>query len=102
MRFFRVNGRIKRQLKDTPGLIGYWLHADFLRLRFSTLSVWENNGAIDSFVRTGAHLHAMAAFDEIAVREASGFTRWKTSIPGETTWEEADKRLAEAMGPASF
>ena len=101
-RFFKVNGEIKQQLKDTPGLIGYWLHADLLRLRFSTLSVWENNQAVDAFVKTGAHLHAMAVFDKIAIREVSGFTRWDTADPRQTTWEEAGRRLPEVMDPASF
>ena len=38
-RFFQLNGAIKRQLKATPGVINYWLRADFLRLRFYTISV---------------------------------------------------------------
>lgn len=92
-RFFKENGEIKRQLKVAPGLIGYWLHADFLRLRFSTLSVWENGRVVDAFVQTGAHLAAMATFDEIAIRDASSFTRWETADPRETTWEEAARRL---------
>lgn len=97
-RFFRVNGEIKRQLKTTPGLIGYWLRADFLRLRLYTLSVWENRSAVDAFLRTGAHLQAMAVFDRIAVRGQSRFTDWETSDPEETTWEEACKRLEETVG----
>lgn len=96
--FFKINGEIKRQLKTTLGLIGFWLHADFLRLRFSTLSVWENRAAVDAFVRTGSHLHAMTVFDQLAVRELSGFTSWETTDPAETTWEEAFKRLDETIG----
>ena len=42
-RFFQLNGAIKRQLKVTPGVINYWLRADFLRLRFYTISVWEDD-----------------------------------------------------------
>ena len=80
-RFFRVNGAIERQLKDTPGLISYRLHADFLRLRFFTLSVWEDDRAVDAFVRSGSHREAMAEFDEIAVRDESSFVRWNTADP---------------------
>ena len=36
----------------------------------------------------------MAVFDDIAVREASAFTRWETEDSHETTWEEAGKRLS--------
>ena len=93
-RFFKVNGEIKRQLEDAPGLIDYWLHADFLHLRFYTLSVWENRGAVDAFVRTGAHLHAMSVFDQLSIRDLSSFTSWDTADPAETTWEEAARRLA--------
>ncbi len=92
--FFRVNGKVGRQLKATPGLIGYWRHADFLRLRFSTLSGWQDARAVDAFVRTGSHREAMAVFDEIAVRDESGFVRWEMADHQETTWEEADRRLA--------
>lgn len=100
-RFFKVNGEVKRQLKVTPGLIDFWLHADFLRLRFYTLSVWENPSAVDSFVRTGAHLNAMAVFGQLAVRELSGFTSWETADPAETTWEEAFKRLDKVTAISS-
>ena len=93
-RFFKANGEIKRQLKHTPGLLRYRQKADFLRLRFSTISTWENTGSVDAFVTTGAHRDAMAVFDDIAVREASAFTRWETEEPEKTTWEEAGKRLA--------
>lgn len=95
-RFFRVNREVERQLKAAPGLIGHWRHADFLKLRFSTLSVWDDDPSIDAFVRAGAHREAVAVFDEIAIRGESGFVRWKTADPQETTWEEAGKRLAEA------
>ena len=93
-RFFKVNGEIKRQLKHTPGLLRYRQKADFLRLRFSTISTWGNTNSVDAFVKTGAHRDAMAVFDDIAVREASYFTRWETEEPEGTTWEEAGKRLA--------
>ena len=93
-RFFRVNGRVQRQLKADPGLISYSLKADFLRLRFSTLSVWADDPTIDAFVRTGRHRHAMAVFDDIAVRDQSVFVRWQTPTPQVVTWAEAAQRLA--------
>ena len=94
-RFFKVNGEVERQVRAAPGLISYRLKADFLRLRFSTLSFWETGQAIGAFVRSGPHQEAMAVFDEIAVREASGFVRWKTSTPDEVTWEKARQKLEE-------
>ena len=93
-RFFRINGAVERQLKADPGLISYRLRADFIRLRFSTISIWSGDEAIDGFVRTGNHLEALTAFDEIAVREQSAFVRWKTSEPRDVTWQECRERLA--------
>ena len=89
-----MNGAIERQLKDTSGLISYRLHADFLRLRFSTLSVWEDDRAVDAFVKSGSHREAMAQFDELAVRDESSFVRWNTADPQGITWDEGSRRLA--------
>ena len=94
-RFFRVNSAVVRQLKADPALIRYALKADFLRLRFSTLSVWADDGAIRPFVESGDHQTALAVFDEIAIRDRSAFVRWQTDHPEDVTWEEARRRLRD-------
>ncbi len=94
-RFFVAYRAVERQLKATSGLISYSRHADFLRLRFFTLSIWEDDHSVDAFAATGSHWEAMSVFGEIAVRDKSGFVRWKTADPQEITWEEASKRLSE-------
>ena len=99
-RFFRVNGRVQRQLKADPGLISYSLKADFLRLRFPTLSVWADDPTIDAFVRTGHHRHAIAVFDDMAVRDQSVFVRWQTPAPEDVSWAEAAQRLT-AVRPSA-
>ena len=78
-RFFKLNGAIKRQLNVSSGLVQYRLKADFLRLRFSTLSVWVNGQAVDDFTNTGAHREAIASFDSISDRKVSGFLRWEVA-----------------------
>ena len=93
-RFFGLNGDIKRQLRDAPGVLRYRRRADFLRLRFYTQSIWREAAAIDEFVRSGAHLNSMVVFDEIADREASAFLRWETPTARFPTWREARERLA--------
>lgn len=93
-RFFGLNGGIKRQLRDAPGVLRYRRRADFLRLRFYTQSIWRESAAIDDFVRSGAHLHSMVVFDEIADRDASAFLRWETPTARFPTWREARERLA--------
>ena len=81
-RFFKLNGAIKRQLNVSSGLVQYRLKADFLRLRFSTLSVWVNGQAVDDFTNTGAHREAIASFDSISDRKVSGFLRWEVAESG--------------------
>ncbi|MCY3567208.1 MAG: hypothetical protein OXH38_01170 [Chloroflexi bacterium] len=93
-RFFRVNRAVERQLKADPDLISYRLRADFIRLQFSTISIWSGEAAIDRFVRTGNHLIALQVFDDIAIRDQSAFVRWNTTNPQEVTWSECRRRLA--------
>ena len=94
-RFFRLNGDIKAQLRETPGVVRYRRRAKFQRLQFFTQSIWRDAAALDGFVRSGAHLHSMVAFDEIADRDASAFLRWEAPEPRFPTWCEARARLAE-------
>ena len=93
-RFFQVNGAVERQLKANPGLVSYRLKADFLRLQFSTMSIWTGGEPIDGFVWSGHHLEAVNVFEEIAVRERSAFVRWQTENPEDVTWSECRERLA--------
>ena len=97
-RFFRFNGQVKRQIRSAPGLISFSQKADFLRLRFSTLSAWRGEPSVGAFARSGAHRGAMAVFDEIASREQSGFIRWKTTAPEALTWKEAGDRISKVLG----
>ena len=90
--FFRTNGQIVQQLNETPGTLRHKLRADFLRFRFSTISVWADDESIDAFVRTGAHNEALLVFDTIADRARSSFVRWKAEGP-DVSWEEATERL---------
>ncbi len=93
-RFFQVNRAVERQLRADPRLVSYRLRADFIRLQFSTMSIWTGDEPIDEFVWTGNHLGAVNAFDEIAVRERSAFVRWQTTNPQDVTWYECRERLA--------
>ena len=97
--FFRLNGDIKAQLREAPGVVRYRRRANFLRLQFFTQSIWRDAAALEGFVRSGAHLHSMVVFDEIADRDASAFLRWEAPTPEFPTWREARKRLA-SLGTA--
>lgn len=48
--FLHYTWRIQRQLRRTPGLLGYSLLARILKRQFWTLSVWEGEAALHQFV----------------------------------------------------
>ena len=62
--FVRYGIRIDRQLRCTPGIVGYRTGADVFGLTFYHLSAWIDSGAIHAFVDTAPHLHAMEQLAE--------------------------------------
>ena len=52
--FMRFSGQINKQLRATPGAIGYSMRAKLFTRRFWTLSVWERFGGTDGFRGQGA------------------------------------------------
>ena len=58
-RFVGYSRRIQAQLAETVGLVGYSLRAELLRRRFWTLSVWEDEGALQQFIHQGYHSEVM-------------------------------------------
>jgi quinol monooxygenase YgiN len=64
LRIPRIMGatrRIVRQLGHSEGLVGYALKAQLVRKTFWTMSAWTDHEALGAFVRSEAHVHAMAA-----------------------------------------
>lgn len=85
--------KIRGQLAETPGVLGYSLRAHILRKRYWTLSAWEDEAALHAFVRTRPHRDTMAALSG-SMREPK-FHRFTVSgrqIP--LDWEDALDRLA--------
>src|SRR5947208_3473430 len=60
-RFLRYSGRVATQLEGTRGLVGFSLRAKILAREFYTLSVWEDERALDDFVRAEPHRGTMGA-----------------------------------------
>ncbi len=58
-RFVGYSRRIETQLAETVGLVGYSLRAELLRRHFWTLSVWEDEGALQQFLHQGYHRGVM-------------------------------------------
>jgi hypothetical protein len=57
--FLLHTARIARQLRTANGLLGYSLLARPMAREFFTLSVWENEGALNTFVRAAPHSDIM-------------------------------------------
>jgi hypothetical protein len=83
--------RITRQLERSSGLIGYSLNARPLTGRFWTLSVWDNESALQAFVNAAPHVDTMRAL--IPHMGPTRFVRWTVlcaHLP--VRWDEALRR----------
>ena len=86
--FVRQSGMIQEQLEDTRGLVGYSMRAQLLGKRAWTLSVWEDEAALQEFVRKSPHVDTMTR--PIIQPGRSRFVRFKlagSKVP--PSWEEA-------------
>ena len=53
--FLRDTLQVRRQLAETPGLVGYALNAGLARKTFWTFSVWEDRASLDAFAASDPH-----------------------------------------------
>jgi len=92
--FFRYVGRIQKQMDRSRGLLGYSMKMQLLGRKAWTLSVWEDEPALQEFVTRSPHLDTMRK--PILQPGKSRFVRWKlvgSSVPPK--WEEALTHLVE-------
>ena len=93
--FLRWTLRIRRQLADSPGLVGYALDAQLLRKTFWTVSAWTGGPALRSFNAADPHGRAVEAIR--AQMEPSTFVVW--TIPARDLpvgWDEVRRRVEAA------
>jgi hypothetical protein len=57
--FLRATLRIRTQLADTSGLVGYALNAQLTRKTFWTVSVCQDRASLDAFARSQPHRSIM-------------------------------------------
>ena len=96
--FLRFSSQIQKQLRATPGVIGYSLRAKLLSRNFWTLSAWADEKALTDFVAKIPHEQAMQAM--MPHMGPTKFTKWKvlgSALP--LQWEEAMQR-SEKEGPS--
>ena len=80
-----------KQLTEAEGLLGYSLLARPFSKSFSTLSAWQNDGALRAFVQHQPHLLAMTAL--VPHMDKTKFVRWMvkgSQLP--LQWDDALRR----------
>lgn len=84
---------VRKQLADTDGVIGFSLLARPFRKQYATLSVWEDEAALEDFATSQPHAQLMA--DLSPAMAPTRFARWKMSS-GEArpSWRDALQRLS--------
>ena len=87
--FLKDTFAIQRQVGAAPGVIGYSLAAQPWRLRFWTLSVWQDERHLAEFVRAIPHRDVMRALE--GHMGQTQFIRWQ--IRG----EEVPPRWSDAL-----
>lgn len=89
--FLRYLFQIQKQLRATPGVIGYSLRAKPLSRNFWTLSAWADEKTLMDFVARIPHAQAMKAM--VPHMGPTKFTKWKvlgSALP--LPWGEAMER----------
>ncbi len=85
--FLRDTLQVRRQLAQTPGLVGCALNAGLARKTFWTFSVWEDQASLDKFAASDPHRRIIAS-----LRPRMGQTRFEffpvsgSDLP--LTWEQ--------------
>jgi hypothetical protein len=91
-RFLWLALETQRQLRGSKGLIGYSLHAQLMRRRFWTLSVWKDQPSLTDFVRRAPHGRIMQTLTPHMGK--TQFVQWKvgaSDIP--LQWDTAKARM---------
>lgn len=91
-RMFRGASSVRKQLAQTPGVIGFSLSAQPFRKQYATLSVWADSDALAAFVTQRPHVDIMTDLKHDMA--STRFERWTISgADGRPTWNEALRRL---------
>lgn len=88
---FRFALQITKQMRATPGAMGFSLRGKWFARNFWTLSAWNDEQALQDFVMKLPHVDAMKALSPYM--GATNFIRWKvTGAVLPLRWEDAMRR----------
>jgi hypothetical protein len=91
-KLFRFSLETQRQLRTSPGLIGYSLDARPFSRKFWTLSVWRDQQSLMDFVRALPHSRIMQALAPHLGK--SQFAQWTVESPEiPLDWNSAKARI---------
>jgi heme-degrading monooxygenase HmoA len=87
-RFLSLAGAVAKQLEGTRGLVGFAFRAKILSRKFYTLSVWDDERALEEFVRREPHRGTMRTLGPHVAE--TKFARWTVRGPEvPPTWDKA-------------
>lgn len=91
-RLFRGASKVRKQLAQTDGVVGFSLLARPFRKQYATLSVWVDGDALDAFAVQSPHRELMS---ELAPEMGpTKFVRWTIrGSDGRPSWGDALQRL---------
>jgi hypothetical protein len=93
VRFFRGVSAVRKQLATADGLVGYTLRAKPVARDYWTLSVWKNDAAMRTFMRTSPHVKLMTSLKPIM--GPTKFVTWTISAAdGRPAMADALEHLA--------
>ena len=104
--FLKFSLQIQKQLRTTPGVMGYSLRAKLFSRNFWTLSAWTEEKPLMDFVAKIPHGQAMKAM--MPHMGSTKFTQWKVMdrlcpCGGRKRWRDREKGSHyEASHPASL
>ncbi|MEO0601823.1 MAG: antibiotic biosynthesis monooxygenase [Myxococcota bacterium] len=94
-------GRIRDQLEETEGCIGYELRGRVPGREVWTLTVWESEDAMLAFMTSGAHAEAMRTATELVAEfDSAAFEVEEDDLP--VAWDRVEEALAEAPAPTRY
>lgn len=80
--------RITKQLERSAGVTGYSVNSRLFMGRFWTLSAWEDEAALQAFVRAAPHVATMRAM--IPHMDPTRFVRWTVrGVDLPVRWDDA-------------
>jgi hypothetical protein len=98
-RFARRAGEVRRQLEHAKGLVGYSMMGKPWARRYWTLSVWDDEAALRTFVAENPHHDMMSAM--APEMGPTRFVRWHargSALPPQ--WSDALRRIEQVGPPA--